>query len=319
MDDSPLWNLWTKIVEQLTVSRQRLQFILILFSSISVGQNTFPVKLDQLRQSIVFLYGSDATGNVNPSTPLATGFFVAVPTKSDPSQSLGLLVTARHVVDPAWATCSQSSNPTRIFMRLNKKTFDPTTNQSGVDYLPLELVREGQTRTVFLNPDSSVDAAVVRLTPALQAQLNQTDMSSIGLPDFATTDELNQLDAGVEVVSAGLLPAFPGTQRNYPVFKFGRISTKPVEQYQMPCGQGRFMPLRVWFVAANLIGGNSGSPIVTVPRLFSADRAEVVGLQSIAFDGTDVAGMTSSDHIFEIIEKMGLSDVDLYRGPPKKK
>ena len=204
-------------------------------------------------------------------------------------------------------------------MRLNKKVFDPTTNQSGVEYVPLDLVREGQTEILYLDTDASVDAAVVKVTSVLQTQMTAMDIAPITLSDFATPDELNQLDAGTEIVSAGLLPAFPGVQRNYPIFKFGRISAKPLEQYRMPCGQGHIMALRVWFIAANLIGGNSGSPVVTVPRLLSGDRAEVVGLQSITFEGTDVAGMTSSDHIFEIIEKMALSDVDLYRGPPRKK
>jgi hypothetical protein len=301
---------------QNTTFRRFLLVVLILFpASISVGQT---VNFDQMRRSVVFLYSSDATGNVNPDSSLATGFFVGVPTKSDPSQSLLFLITARHVVDPAWATCSQSGNPSRIFMRLNKKAFDPATNQSGVDYVPLDLIREGKGQSVFLNSDPTIDAAVVNI-PASLVQMKQMDFTNITLADFATNDELSQLGVGIEVASAGLLPLFPGVQRNYPVFKFGYLSTKPTEQVQMPCRPGHFMPLRVWFADVNLIGGNSGSPVVTVPRLFSGERAEVVGLQSMTFNGTDVAGITSSDHIFEIIENMGLAGVDLYRGVPKKK
>lgn len=78
------------------------------------------------------------------------------------------------------------------------------------------------------------------------------------------------------------------------------------------------MPLSVWFIAINLIGGNSGSPIVSVPRMFSGDRALLVGLQSMTIEGSDISGMTPSDRIFEIIEKLNLPDADLYRGPERK-
>ena len=158
------------------ILRRLAPIILIFFSSISVGQTTFPVRLDQFRKSIVFLYSSDATGQVDPSKPQATGFFVGVPLKSDPSKSFLFLITARHVVDPSWATCSRQSNPSKLFMRLNKKVFDPTTNQSGVEYVPLDLVREGQTEILYLDTDASIFArrGIGEMTPWRHAPLPKT-------------------------------------------------------------------------------------------------------------------------------------------------
>jgi hypothetical protein len=120
-----------------------LLFILLVFASPSLAQDGMPVKFDLIKRSIVFLYGALPSGEVNPTQPLATGFLVGVPLKSNPSKASILLVTARHVVDPGWATCSQRINPTKIFMRLNKKEFDPSSSQSGVDYLPIEAPRDG--------------------------------------------------------------------------------------------------------------------------------------------------------------------------------
>jgi hypothetical protein len=201
-------------------------------------------------------------------------------------------------------------------MRLNKKDFEPTSSMSGVAYLPLDLV---PGKTVFLNSDNSVDAAVI-LAYIPQQQFDQMDAISIALGNFASPTELTKLETGLEIISAGLLPAFTGVQRNYPVFKFGHISAKPGEKFQMHCGPGTTtLPLTVWFVAINLIGGNSGSPIVSIPNLFSGGRAMLVGLQSITIEGSDISGMTPSDRIFEIIEKLGLPDADLYRGPERSK
>jgi hypothetical protein len=45
----------------------------------------------------------------------------------------------------------------------------------------------------------------------------------------------------------------------------------------------------------------------------------LLGLQSISFSGSDVAGMTSARFIFEIIESMSIGDADLHRGAVEQK
>jgi hypothetical protein len=290
--------------------------MLLAFCS-SVTAQVF-VGYEPVRKSVVFLYGADAAGEVDKSATLATGFIVGIPLKSQPSDVALLLVTARHVVDPVWASCPPHRNPSRIFVRFNKANFDPASADSGVDYMPVSLVPDGPHKTVFTDPDSSIDAVVI--IPPMSLSRDKFDFAEISSDRFATPDEIKQLDSGIEIVSAGLLPAFPGIRRNYPIFKFGRISTKPGERIQVACAPGEPpMLLRLWFIAANLVAGNSGSPVLSMPRMNSADRAALIGLQSTSFTGSDVAGITPVQYIYEILDSMKLPDWNLQQGNPKQR
>jgi len=86
--------------------------------------------------------------------------------------------------------------------------------------------------------------------------------------------------------------------------------------------------VRVWYIAANLINGNSGSPIFYAPPFF-ADRVKrgvLIGLQSSSLialsnqagnnvlEPADIAGMTPVEDVFKIIEQHSSPAVDLYRG-----
>jgi len=288
-----------------------LSLFLVAFC-LSLKAQTF-VGYESVRKSVVFLYGTDATGEVDKSAALATGFLIIVPIKDRPDRGYSLLVTARHVVDPVWASCPPHRNPFRIFLRVNKTAFDPASNDSGVEYLPIDLAVEGPKKTVFNNPDASVDAVVI--TPPTSLKDDKFDFVPISSDHFATPEEVKQLSTGVEIISSGLLPAFPGILRNYPIFKFGRISTKPDERIQVSCAPGEpAMLLRLWFVAANLVAGNSGSPVLSLPRMLTNDRATVIGLQSISFPGSDVAGITPVQYIYEILDSMKQSDWNLQQG-----
>ena len=121
---------------------------------------------------------------------------------------------------------------------------------------------------------------------------------------------------------AGLLPGLQGNSRNYPIFKFGQISSIPSEDVETHCGTGKpgFF-VKVWLLAANLVPGNSGSPIFHVPLggnglSFGGTRPMLLGVQSISYVGADIAGMTPSNFVYDILQTMGLGDVDFRRDPP---
>lgn len=300
-----------------SLSRMMITSLVLLASCSSAMAQVF-VGYEGLRKSVVFLYGADASGEVDKSAALATGFIVGIPAKNQPNKTYLMLVTARHVVDPIWASCPPHRNPSLIFARFNKANFDPASDDSGVDYMPLRLVADGPQKTVFTNPDASVDAVIIRPPLSLTQDKFAFDFISSNL--FATPDEVKQLNSGIEIISAGLLPAFPGVRRNYPIFKFGRISTKPDERIQVPCAPGEPpMLLRLWFVAANLVSGNSGSPVFSMPRMNTGDRATLIGLQSITFPGSDVAGITPVQYIYEILDSIREPDWDLQQGNPKQR
>jgi len=119
-----------------------------------------------------------------------------------------------------------------------------------------------------------------------------------------------------------MLVELKGTQRNYPVFKFGKISNIPGEDLQTECDGGVPIEIKAWLIAANLVPGNSGSPILYYPPFGEnsdisspgIQRVVLIGVQSSSAVSSDVAYMTPANYVFEIVEGMNIKNADLYRG-----
>ena len=304
----------------------------LLFSLCPLLRAQTTLATEPVKKMVVFLYAAAADGSADKRHPLGTGFLIFSPLKTTPnmmgkeSNATGelFLITARHIFDPAWAYCS-GSQPDLVYMRVNTKNYDPTKDMTGVEYLPVHLVRNGIKQYFVRDDDDKVDAAVVDV--GLEFQQGKYDAVPMRISVFASSEEIKRLQIGDSVASAGLLPGKSGERRNYPFFKFGEISNVPDESTWMSCEKG--MPeLRLesaWFIAASLVGGNSGSPIFYVPLPMclpgsgmtctrGLNRGAVIGVQSSSFDGADVAGMTPIEDVFKIIEQHSLLGVDLYRG-----
>jgi hypothetical protein len=118
-------------------------------------------------------------------------------------------------------------------------------------------------------------------------------------------------------MSAGLIPGLTGNNRNYPIFKFGQISNIPPEDIETHCSPNlSAFSVKVWLIAANLVPGNSGSPIFHVPLggsgfSFGGTRPMLLGLQSLSFLGADVAGMTPIKYVYDILQDIGFPDGEL--------
>ena len=74
----------------------------------------------------------------------------------------------------------------------------------------------------------------------------------------------------------------------------------------------------------NLVPGNSGAPILYFPEgtngmSFGGGRVTLIGLQSTSFLGSDIAGMTPVNFIFDVIRGLNLPGADLYRGLPENR
>jgi hypothetical protein len=279
------------------------------------------ISVEYVRRSVVFLYGADAAGNVDQNKPLGTGFIVEIPRVSDPAKAWKVLVTARHIADPQWAHCGMVN--TKIFMKVNKKNFDDSKDAVGTADLPLEGRVVGNSSWT-LSDDPEVDAAAIVIDGKM---LDDYDVDGVHISDFPTPEEQKIFRTGDEIVSAGLLQGASGKKRNYPIFKFGHVSSIPEESADFPkCSQGPppSHGLKVWFIAASLVPGNSGSPIYYVPPRFitlganQPGRPVLLGVQSMSYIPWDVAGMTPAQYIYEIIEKMKPPDADLRRNIPPK-
>jgi hypothetical protein len=277
------------------------------------------INVEAVQKSVVFLYGAQANGGIDSSKPLGTGFIVEVPLRTNPQKAYKLLVTARHIVEPQWALCP-AENPQMIFVRFNKKNYDPSKDATGILDAPLQLIQDG-ARLYHTHSDESVDVAVIVLIGNL---LEDYDIVGIPIWLFPTQDELKAFAPSDSIVSAGLVPGASGKKRNYPLFKFGYISSIPDELVESSCAPNLPTHLeRLWFIAANLVPGNSGSPILFVPSGFGGlsiggQRPMLLGVQSTSFLLWDVAGMTPVQYLYEVVVNLGLPDSDLSRGARSK-
>lgn len=314
---------------------KRLIWLLLFSTLCPVLRAQTTLDTEKVKKMVVFLYATDSGNDKNS---LGTGFLIKVPIKGEPINTNSdepviirgnvLLVTARHIVDPEWNYCSRKQ-PDTIYMRVNKKNYDPTKDTTGIDYVPIPLVKNG-IKQYFVSDDDKVDAAFVDVSA--EVQRTEDDAVSLALSLFASSDEVKKLGIGDSIVSAGLVPGKSGEKRNYPFFKFGEISNIPDEPIGMACDPG--MPElrleRVWFIDANLVGGNSGSPIFYVPFPMclpgsgvtckkGLSRAALIGVQSSSVGGADIAGMTPIEDVFKIIEQHSYPNLDLYRGDETQK
>jgi hypothetical protein len=202
---------------------------LLVFSS---AQASININVEAVEKTVVFLYAADPGGTaVDSNRPIGTAFFVAIPLKSDPHRSYRVLVTARHMLDPVWAKCP-TANPTVVYARLNKKDYKPDLGKAGVDFVRIDLVKEGQPLWRH-HSDENVDAAVI---PLLDPKVyDDFDTAAVSMEFFPTDEEIARESIGDPAMSAGLLPGLTGKSRNYPIFKFGQVSNIPSEVVETHC------------------------------------------------------------------------------------
>lgn len=262
------------------------------------AQVSYNVNYDIIRNSVVFIHLVDSSGIVRDS---GTGFLLSIPTKSDPKKGYLLLVTARHIADPNWLGCPDLHYTLTVI--LNKKKFDPKTDESGIIGVPIII------GNWMFPDDDSVDIAMVPINGQAFQSLDVAN-TSILVSQLPSDDELKKVDSGWQVVSAGLIAGASGTKRNYPIFKFGYISSIPEEKVPVAsCAGSKFET--VWMVAASLVPGNSGSPIIYAPPPYAGTRAFLLGVQSSSFLGYDIAGMAPVRYLIDMLRKLGFPDADL--------
>lgn len=177
-----------------------------------------------------------------------------------------------------------------LVARFNKKSFDPRGSEPGtVDYdLPGDSVFAAKWT---VPKDDSADIAYVQLDAKKLESLG-ANLTVFPLSFFPKQEELEKINTGAQIVSAGLIAGASGRRRNYPIFKFGHVSSHPGEKMPAPlcCPTCSERELTQWMTAASLVPGNSGSPILFSPVGFSGigfggPRAALLGVQSTSFVG----------------------------------
>jgi hypothetical protein len=282
----------------------------LLVPAVRVGGSSMPFNVGIVKKSIVFLYYPRGK-----EFEVGTGFLMDIPVKDDPQRSFIAIVTARHIVDPKSAGCSWA-NPSEIYVRVNVKNFKAGQKEDGVDELALGLVNAGKN-VWYASPNDRVDVAVIPVSSTHVEQLLRIDVRFIPVADFATKAETENYKVGIgdQIVTAGLVPALLDAQRNYPAFKFGRISNIPEELINMKCTQAdKALPRDVWLIVGNFVGGNSGSPIYLLPPVPSAaHRVMLIGILAGAIPDVDLGQMVPSEYVFDVIQA-NYPTANLYRG-----
>ena len=303
-----------------SIRRTALPFLLIvtltaasLFTPVTrVVGSSMPFKVGTVLKSVVFLYYPKAG-----AFEVGTGFLVEIPSKADPKRTSVVMVTARHIVDPKWAGCSWA-NPSALHALVNVKV-QVRRDEEFRGRTPARLGRSGQAHLVCESEPAhrcgcaSANGSTGRATPPKRRPLP----ARFGFRYGAETANYN-VGIGDQIVTAGLVPALLDTQRNYPAFKFGRISNIPEEPINMVCTKGdKSEPRDVWLLAGNYVGGNNGSPVFLLPTPPAAHRVMLIGIIAGAIPEVDLGQMVPSESVFAIIAAH-YPNANLYRGeaPP---
>ena len=265
-------------------------------------------------KTVVTLYAATAAGNaVDPNHPLGSGFLLEIPLLSNPNQSYKALVTARHVVDPVWAKCPSATNPTVVYARVNKRAYDPTSGISGIEFVRVDLQKDGAPSWWHFH-DDDVDAAVL----PVQVNYSLYDVNALHPELFPSDLEMAGLETGDRVMSVGLLPE--EKTRNYPITTFGRIANIPLEDVETRCApKSPILLLKEWLIAPDLGSANGGAPIFNVPApgpdaAASEARPLILGVQALSYPGTAVVGMTPIGYVYQILRDLKLPDANLKHG-----
>lgn len=188
----------------------------------------------------------------------------------------------------------------------------------------------GANETWFAHHDDRIDIAIIPIENPDELRKGN-DVMPLHLSDFATRQELEKFKIGVGdgIISAGLVPELFDAKRNYPAFKFGKISNVLDEPIRMRCERTDSSPPKdrvSWIIAGNFVGGNSGSPVFLLPLEFTlgaplqynGPRPMLLGVESGIIEGADLAEMAPIEPVVDILERI-YPDGDLYRGDEKDK
>ncbi len=215
--------------------------LLIVTSGVNVMATTIP---QQVKDAVTFIFIKSDSGKPIPN---GTGFFVAIKNENAPNILNVYLVTAKHILLDKKTNSLFNS----VYIRLNKKTGD-----SEVYEVPLH---GPNALKVFDHNDPNVDIALIPMAP----DPNIFDIRWIP-EDMITTKEIfkkSKIREGDEVFFVGLFTPYYGSQRNYPITRFGKVALTTDEKIPWKDKEEPFKMLDLYLVELQSFGGNSGSPV----------------------------------------------------------
>jgi len=208
---------------------------IILLHLNGISQTQIP---PSFKKAVAFIFAQNDSGAIMPD---GTGFYVAV-LKNDSTGKI-YLATAKHVIKNSTGAFLK-----RIFLRMLKK------KDSSLSIVPIDLYISGNKKNVFIHPDSTVDIAVISVSPSQ----NEYDYNVIPSSFITTREDFDNLKImeGDEVFFTGMFSEFLGKNNNYPITRFGRVALVTNEKVFW---NGYYRDL--YLLEATTYWGNSGSPV----------------------------------------------------------
>ena len=113
------------------------------------------------------------------------------------------------------------------------------------------------------HPDSMTDIAAIKVK--YFERIGELRAEIIGIPInlFAKSEELSE---GDDVFILGFPMGIRTTAKSFPMIRTGVISLKPTEDF-LVVQNDRIIGRNIYLVDANILGGNSGSPVFLKPTL----------------------------------------------------
>jgi len=190
---------------------------------------------DDLLECVVFLglpSGPPDKGHISLDLS-GTGFFVTVPSETDPDWAYIYLVTAMHVAEKVAGR--------EFYVRFNR--------QSG----GIGLARCAVDLRWWIHPgDAQVDVAVCLWDPSIDAEFKAISTNIFLQDDMGTA---HNIGIGSDVCVVGLFTRMSGEKRNHPLVRMGALAMVPKEPVPTRRAQ-----MDAYLIEIRSFGGLSGSP-----------------------------------------------------------
>jgi len=226
--------------------------------------STIPSDFD--KNSILFFFNKTSPTNY---APLGTGFIVKVSSLHYPHVYIPIpfvgkdivvfhpqyFVTAKHVLYDEKGDLRQN-----VYLRFNNNT-------NGISWAPLSALITNQVFRVLFSTNKAVDMAIVtynlpsKIPKTIPVGLEWPNNISLGGIDASlllTFEKMTdyEIKEGYDMFFIGMFVNFFGSNRNFPVCRFGHLAMIPDEGISI----GGLPKQKLFLMETSVYGGNSGSP-----------------------------------------------------------
>ncbi|HYL85785.1 MAG TPA: hypothetical protein VE263_16260 [Candidatus Angelobacter sp.] len=214
--------------------------------------------IQQIKKAVVFIVGGQLVNGI-PASTAGTGFLVFLPEpKLGSDRGLVWIVTCDHVLRAPQPDGNPGPYYPSVLVRYN--TLKP--DASGLrefDWIQIPVLDGKGNFLWYQDPtDPSADIAMT----LIPIDMRVADVKWLPLAMFLDKEQLKKqaIDENDEILFTGLFDWDPGSRKNYPIVRHGKIALIPEER--VPLARGADPPTaEIYLAEVTSFGGNSGSPV----------------------------------------------------------